>query len=78
MIGTYNGNWKTYVRFTPAGGIPVTLGRIDWNWAATCDEDEEYPSGWDITSDGVDGPTLHDDDSFPLWSHVKPAPPEDQ
>ena len=71
-IGDYTGNWKDYVRFTPSGGIPVTLGRIDWNWAATCVNLNPL-IGWYITSDGVDGPALHDDDSFPLWSHVAPS-----
>lgn len=83
LAGSYDGDWKTYVRFTPTGGIPVTLGRIDWSWAATCINtnplisDTQLPSGWVLTSDGVDGPTLHDDDSFPVWSHVKPAPQGD-
>jgi hypothetical protein len=77
FIGSYNGNWQDYVRFTPDGGIPITLGRINWDWSATCVNLDPL-IGWYITSDGVDGPTLHDDDSFPLWSHVKPAPPEDQ
>ena len=64
--GSYNGHWKDYVRFTPNGGIPVTLGRIDWNWAATADW---YPLGvgWGISSDGADGPALYPDDNFPLW-----------
>jgi hypothetical protein len=48
----------------PDGDIPVTLGRIDWNWAATA---VNPGTGWYIMSDGVDGPALHDDDSFPLW-----------
>ena len=74
-FASYNGDWKDYVRFIPDGGIPVTLGRIDWSWAATADN----TLNWSITSDGVDGPTLHDDDSFPVWSHVRPpADPEDQ
>jgi hypothetical protein len=69
-IGLYNGSWKDYVRFTPNGGIPVTLGRIDWNWSATC---AGLPFWWHKTSDGVDGPTLYTDDAFPVWLHVKPA-----
>ncbi len=72
-IGDYTGNWKDYVSFTPNGGIPVTLGRIDWNWAATCANPDPL-IGWYITSDGVDGPAFYDDDSFPLWTNVKPAP----
>ncbi|MGH7988844.1 MAG: hypothetical protein ACREDS_01430 [Limisphaerales bacterium] len=65
FAGSYTGNWKDYVRFTPTGGIPVTIGRIDWNWSATA---ENPGTGWYISSDGVDGPTLYDDDSFPVWS----------
>ena len=65
IMGDYTGHWKDYVRFTPKDGIPVTLGRIDWNWAATAFDDQA--SWWTITSDGADGPTLHVDDSFPLW-----------
>jgi hypothetical protein len=66
FIGDYTGNWQDYVRFTPggSGSIPVTLGRIDWNWAAAA---ENPGTGWYITSDGEDGPTPHPDDSFPLW-----------
>ena len=74
FYGSYNGNWQVYVRFTPNGGIPVTLNRIDWNWAATA---ENPGTGWYITSDHVDNPQLYYDDSFPVWSNVKPAP-EDQ
>ena len=65
IMGDYSGNWKDYVRFTPDGGIPITLERIDWNWAATAFDDQA--SWWTITSDGEDGPTPHADDSFPLW-----------
>jgi hypothetical protein len=74
-IGSYNGNWQTYVRFTPDGGIAVTLNRIDWNWAATAGY--LWNGDWIITSDHVDDPKTYYDDSFPLWSNVKPAP-EDQ
>ena len=65
--GDYTGFWKDYVRFTPNGdgSIPITLSRIDWNWAATSFDDQV--SWWTITSDGVDGPTLYGDDNFPLW-----------
>jgi hypothetical protein len=74
LWANYNGHWKDYVRFAPVGGIAVTLGRLDWNWAAACIIPNPLV-GWVITSDGEDGPTLHDDDSFPLWSHVYSAPP---
>jgi hypothetical protein len=65
-MGDYTGHWEDYVRFIPDGGIPVTLGRIDWNWAATAEDDQA--TWWTILSDGEDGPTLYDDDSAPLWS----------
>ena len=80
-VGSCDGDWEDYVRFTPKGGIAVTLGRLDWNWAASCINtnpiisDTQLPDGWVKTSDGEDGPILHDDDSFPLWSHVYSAPP---
>jgi len=66
--GSYDGRWQVYVRFKPDGGIPVTLGRIDWNWAATADWDA-LGGGWYISSDGENGPTLHADDNFPLWKY---------
>lgn len=67
-VGNYNGHWKDYVRFTPSGGIPITLERLDWNWAAAAYYDEI--SGWSIDSDGEDGPNPYNDDTFPLWKHT--------
>jgi hypothetical protein len=66
----YTGHWKDYVRFTPDGNnsIPITLGRIDWDWAATA----LATPHWHITSDGVNGPVQHDDDSFPTWTKSFP------
>ncbi|HRT09471.1 MAG TPA: hypothetical protein P5233_13910 [Candidatus Paceibacterota bacterium] len=73
VMGSYNGDWQDYVRFTPAGNnsIAVTLARIEWHWAATA---ELSSGGWAITSDGVDGPVLYEDDGFPEWTEVRPAP----
>jgi hypothetical protein len=68
QIASYKGAWKAYVRFTPEGGIPVTLGRIDWNWAASC---MGVPFWWHIVSDDVVGPTFNADDAFAIWTNVK-------
>lgn len=77
VMGSYNGHWKDYVRFTPVGNdsIPITLARIEWRWAATANE--IIPRVWVVTSDGVDGPVLYEDDSFPDWTNVFPAPRDD-
>ncbi len=68
----YTGYWKDYVRFTPDGSdsIAVTIGRIDWNWAATA----LATPHWHITSDpsGVNGPSTNADDSFPTWTKSFP------
>ena len=67
----YHGFWKDYVRFTPPGGIAVTLGRIDWLGGATASYYEGQAWFIDPGSDSVDGPWLYDDDSFPVWTNVK-------
>jgi len=72
VTASYDGHWKDYVCFTPPGGIPVTLGRIEWNWSASALNPDPL-IGWIIESDHVDGPTLYPDDSFPFWSNVKPS-----
>ena len=61
--------FKTYFQFKPAGdGIWVTIGRVNWAWAAT----SAYSSGqWNPPSGtSVSDPQYHDDDSFPLWDDV--------
>ena len=72
-IGSYNGSWQDYVRFTPQGdgSIPITLGRVDWSWAATAIV--TAPLTWAVSSDGVNGPARNNDDSFPVWSNVYPS-----
>jgi hypothetical protein len=67
---SYTGHWQDYVRFTPTGdgSIPITLGRIDWAWSAVA---LENPS-WNMTTNHVDVPTLHADDSFPVWTQGYP------
>ena len=77
VLGSYNGNWKDYVRFTPAGAgsIPITLGRIEWSWAATAEMTNGFQ--WIKSADGMDGPTLHEDDSFPGWTTTKTSPDQE-
>ena len=61
-----NDVFKTYFQFKPAGdGIWVTMGRVNWSWAAT----STYTNGlWNPPSGtSVSNPQYHDDDSFPLW-----------
>ena len=62
---------QDYVRFTPSGdgSIPITLGRIDWDWAATATATPH----WHITSDGVNGPAQYTDDNFPTWTKSLPV-----
>ena len=74
VFGEYEGTWKDYVRFTPDGNgsIPITLGRIDWNWTAWA----SITFSWYVTTNTVHGPTLDtSDDSPPQWIHDKPSPP---
>jgi len=63
--------FKTYFQFKPAGdGIWVTMGRVNWSWAAT----STYTGGlWNPPSGTtVSDPQYHDDDSFPLWDGEHP------
>ena len=58
-------HFQTYLRFQPAGGIRVTIDRIDWTWTVNASEDN---GAWSELHQ-VTGPTEHrDDDSFPEWT----------
>jgi len=60
--------FKTYVKFQPEGGIPVTLGRVDWNWHGSTAVSDGV---WRLADDTVGGPVLQvEDDSFPFWTSV--------
>ena len=76
LYGFYDGQWQTYVRFTPteSGSIPVTLGRIDWSWDSVANTTNGI---WQVTADSGSTPIFHDDDSFPVWTNVKPSPKDD-
>jgi hypothetical protein len=64
---TLTDTFETYLQFQPDGGIPVTIGRIDWGWSC-----------WAIENNGIwtwatptSGPTPDwNDDSFPVWTQV--------
>jgi hypothetical protein len=60
-------NFLTYVRFQPDGGIPVTIGIVDWGWVG----DAEKSGGvWSLVTGTLSGPRHNSDDSFPLWEHI--------
>ena len=60
-------DFKTYLRFQPDGGIPITLERTEWSVYGRTD----FNGGtWHLTTHYVDGPHFHDDDSFPVWPQV--------
>jgi hypothetical protein len=66
-----NDIFKTYFQFKPSGdGIWVTMGRVDWSWAAT----STYTGGqWNPPSGTpIPNPQYYDDDSFPLWDGNHP------
>lgn len=73
LYGSYEGAWQTYVRFTPKepDSIPVTLGRVDWSWNAVANTTNGV---WHVTADSGSVPILHEDDTFPEWSDVRPSP----
>ncbi|MGA3284637.1 MAG: hypothetical protein ABSD57_09300 [Verrucomicrobiota bacterium] len=59
--------FKTYLRFQPNSGIPVTIGRIDWGWDCYENENNGIWSGNTSTT----GPTPDwSDDSFPVWNAI--------
>jgi hypothetical protein len=62
--------FETYLEFQPAGGIPVTLGVIEWGWHGRVDG--SYSSSiWSLTTSSITGPTFYDYyDDFPEWPSV--------
>jgi len=60
--------FKTYVCFQPNGGIPVTIGRVDWAWNGMT----VLSNGiWSLTISNIVMPTLDGaDDTFPQWPWV--------
>jgi hypothetical protein len=60
-------SFKTYLRFQPDGGIPITLERAEWTEYGRADSNG---GTWSLTTHYVDGPHFYDDDSFPVWLQV--------
>ncbi len=60
--------FMTYVCFQPKGGIPVTIGRVDWAWHGRT----VLSNGlWTLTIGNITGTMLDpSDDSFPEWQQV--------
>ena len=70
MFGFYNSadaqdDFHDYVRFQPDGGIPVTIGRIDWGWHGKATKSS---GAWSLTTSTsyINSPDTSDD-SFPTW-----------
>ncbi len=60
-------SFKTYLRFQPDGGIPITLERTEWTEYGRTD----LSGGtWSLTTHNVVGPQFYNDDSFPVWLQV--------
>jgi hypothetical protein len=53
-------NFKTYLRFSPPGGIWVTLGIVNWGWGATNQNGVLLPPS-------VTVPKYSDSVEFPIW-----------
>jgi hypothetical protein len=61
-------DFHDYLRFQPDGGIPITIGRIDWGWHGKA----TYSGGaWSlvISTNYINQPDASDD-SFPTWPDV--------
>jgi hypothetical protein len=65
--------FNDYICYTPSGGIPITIGRVDWAWHG-----KAQTSGgmWSLTISNLTNATFHDDDSFPQWSQVYKNSPQ--
>jgi len=61
-------DFHDYVRFQPDGGIPITIGRIDWGWHGRA---TYSGSAWSLViSTNYINPLDTSDDSFPVWMNV--------
>ena len=61
-------SFNTYLEFQPLGGIPITIGRVNWGWHG-----QTFISGgvWSLATDSVTGPNLNSsDDLFPEWTEI--------
>jgi hypothetical protein len=62
-----NDQFQTYVQFQPNGGIPVTIGLINWSWNG----DVEQAGGvWGLSSSNIGMPQLSPSDAFPVWTQI--------
>jgi hypothetical protein len=59
--------FKTYLQFQPTGGIPVTIGRIDWGWSCIAIQSNGIWS-WTLTTNQP--ATNWNDNSFPQWTNT--------
>jgi hypothetical protein len=59
--------FKTYVQFQPGGGIPVTIGRVDWGWSCNATQSNGIWSWTCFTNQ----PMLDRNDStLPTWTNI--------
>jgi hypothetical protein len=64
----YSGDFWTYARFQPDGGIRITLGSIHWTWHGKGSTDSN--GLWLLNIDNTSVLEYLEDDTFPLWSHT--------
>jgi len=61
-------DFHDYVRFQPDGGIPITIGRVDWGWHGKATKSGGM---WSLVTATYYGPTLDSsDDAFPVWPYI--------
>jgi hypothetical protein len=69
-IADLQDQFETYIEFQPIGGIPVTIGVVNWGWHGRA-EGSYTTSIWLLTAQSITGPSLDaDDDSFPEFPHT--------
>ena len=62
--------FETYLEFQPIGGIPITLGIIDWSWHGRVDGSYST-SSWSLTTNSITGPSFDKySDNFQEWPDV--------
>jgi hypothetical protein len=78
FLGFYNyaeaqDDFHDYVRFQPDGGIPITIGRVDWGWHGKAIKNGSL---WSLVTATYYGATLDSaDDSFPIWPYTYTGTP---
>jgi hypothetical protein len=64
--------FESRVRFRPDGAdnIPITIGKITWEWSARADETNGV---WSVTASSTNGPAFDDSaNDFPIWEKIYP------